>query len=489
MVVAAYLGNSAVADIYHVAYSAPNFVVELLALGAMGAATIPVFQDILHQRGEVALQSLYNRVATAVLCGLFVLLVLCETGASILARVLAPSFSPEKQDMTRKMLQIMLPAILFIGMLSLYSSVLNLKGDFKTAGLSHVIFNLSITMFAIVSMKLNNLSLLIYSYLISAALQWAVQFFAVRRTGMPCVLDFRFKDTDIRRILLLMLPIMLSCIATQFSPMAARALASGYEDGAVAALNYAYKLVMLPIGVVVGAVITAVFPRIAGAVQGDRGKLCSLSVGAYNLLLFILIPCTALMMFCSVPIINIAFERGAFTAVDTQRTAKMLMCYAPSILATGVVQLVNNEFFAFKNTKEPVLIGISCLAVGIGLSVFLASALGAFMIPAGFSIGLLLNAAFLCSRINHLQLGMVVMKKKNTIFFLVSFLIVSLLGIGVSWLFQHFIINQITLVRLGYLAICSLAIIGAYTLVAYKINALDIQEVIGLLKRSNRAET
>ena len=73
MLVASYLGTSAEADAYSIAYSVPTVVVEMLALGAIGSASIAVFQSVLQKDGKQRLNQLYSRVMAAILLALAVI--------------------------------------------------------------------------------------------------------------------------------------------------------------------------------------------------------------------------------------------------------------------------------------------------------------------------------------------------------------------------------------------------------------------------------
>ena len=141
MLVASYLGTSAEADAYSIAYSVPTVVVEMLALGAIGSASIAVFQSVLQKDGKQRLNQLYSRVMAAILLALAALLLLCELGAPLLTKLMAPSFSGEKMALTVSMVRSMLPAILFVGVLGLQKAALNLMGDFRSEGISNVVFN------------------------------------------------------------------------------------------------------------------------------------------------------------------------------------------------------------------------------------------------------------------------------------------------------------------------------------------------------------
>ena len=126
MLVASYLGTSAEADAYSIAYSVPTVVVEMLALGAIGSASIAVFQSVLQKDGKQRLNQLYSRVMAAILLALAALLLLCELGAPLLTKLMAPSFSGEKMALTVSMVRSMLPVILFVGVLGLQKAALNL---------------------------------------------------------------------------------------------------------------------------------------------------------------------------------------------------------------------------------------------------------------------------------------------------------------------------------------------------------------------------
>ena len=482
MLVASYLGTSVEADAYSIAYSVPTVVVEMLALGAIGSASIAVFQSVLQKDGENRLNQLYSRTMAAILLALVALLVLCELGAPVLTRLMAPSFSQEKMAITVGMVRSMLPAILFVGVLGLQKAALNLMGDFRSEGISNVVFNCAMVAGVVLAMWMDRIDILIHSFIAAAFLQWLVQYRRVRRAGLRPSLDLHLQDEDLRKIITLLIPIMFSTVVSQISPVAARAVASTCEDGSVAMLNYAYKVTMLPIGVFAGAIATASFPRISRYANESSPRLGELSAGVFRLSLLLFIPMVAIMMGGSVPIINIMFERGAFTASDTQETAKLLCAYAPTVLLTGLVQTLNNEFYAFKRTREPILVNCACVVGSILFSIPVAGICGAWGIPLSFSVGQMVNAIVLGSMANRLCPGMAKLPLRGGVACVAAFGVMCAATAGLSLFYTKVLYARGILLRLGCFGVFCCVLLAVYLLLVYKRNILGIRDTLRLFR-------
>lgn len=482
MLVASYLGTSAEADAYSIAYSVPTVVVEMLALGAIGSASIAVFQSVLQKDGKQRLNQLYSRVMAAILLALAALLLLCELGAPLLTKLMAPSFSGEKMALTVSMVRSMLPVILFVGVLGLQKAALNLMGDFRSEGISNVVFNCAMVAGVLFAARQDRIDILIHSFIAAAFLQWLVQFRSVRRVGLRPSPDLHLRDEDLHRIFVLLIPIMFSTVVSQISPVAARAVASTCEDGAVAMLNYAYKVTMLPIGVFGGAIATASFPRISRYANESSSKLGDLSAGVFRLSLLLFIPMVAVMMAGSVPIINIMFERGVFTAADTRETARLLCAYAPTVLLTGLVQTLNNEFYAFKRTREPILVNCACVAGSILLSIPVSGVCGAWGIPLSFSAGQLANAVALGVMADRLSPGMAKLPLRGAAVCAAAFGVMCAATAGVSLFYTRVLYERSILLRLGCFGVFGCVLMAAYLLLIYKGNVLGFRDTLRLFR-------
>ena len=82
-------------------------------------------------------------------------------------------------------------------------------------------------------------------------------------------------------------------------------------------------------------------------------------------LLFANLIAAVLLVVLAQPIVRLLFERGAFTAVSTQRAAWALVCLAPGLIAFSTVNVLVRSFYALGDTKTPMKISVVCLALNL----------------------------------------------------------------------------------------------------------------------------
>lgn len=480
MVTASYLGTTMTADAYATAYNVPNLIVELLALGSVSSAALPVFQEE-RQKGKQNLNKIYTELIISFIVILIVALLLCELFSTQLVKIMAPDYSEEKVALTRNMVVIMLPAILFIGLLGPQRAMLQVFEDFRTDGYSNIIFNSTMVGGAFVAMYLNRVDILMYSFLVAALLQWFVQSRNVKKNGITFIKTIDMTDKKLWSIWILMIPIMLNGICSLIMPVISRAIASGFEDGVVSAVNYSYKMIQLPIGVISGAIVSASYARITKYVNNDFEKLSVVSSSVLNLIIAVTVPIAILFAFLSSPIISIAFERGIFTSEATVITSSLLSGYAPCIVAIAIVNYISSEFYAFKNTKEPIIISAICLVIGTIIAVLSSKAVGSIMIPVGFSVGMIINAVVLAIRINRKHKGLAVISGRVGLFLVVVLGFIAVSYFAMTYYSNH-IIDSGFLSKFLYTGFVCGGMMIVYALIIWKTDCLNVRESLHIIR-------
>ena len=164
------------------------------------------------------------------------------------------------------------------------------------------------------------------------ALQWPV----LRREGFRYRPVLDFKDPELREVLRLMGPGTLGLAAVQINVFVNTYLATTSQQGAVSWLNYAFRLMYLPIGLFGVSIATAALPDICAPRRGGRHRRrCARTIsGALRLMLMLNVPATVGLIVLAQPIVALLLQRGRFTAHDTVATAAALMFYAPGCSAT-----------------------------------------------------------------------------------------------------------------------------------------------------------
>ncbi|MCW5208761.1 murein biosynthesis integral membrane protein MurJ, partial [Desulfobulbus sp. US1] len=202
--------------------------------------------------------------------------------------------------------------------------------------------------------------------LVGGLLQLMIQLPTLRKIG------FRFKprlnlgDPGLRRILWLMLPATIGLSATQINIFVNTNFAASCGEGSVSWLNYAFRMVQLPIGVFGVAFSIAAMPVLARhAAEKDLDGLRKTFASSLVMVFSLTIPATVGLILLSQPIIRLIFEHGAFTAADTLQTAQALTCYAYGLFAYSAVKIMVPVFYALKDTKYPVIASFLAVTANI----------------------------------------------------------------------------------------------------------------------------
>jgi putative peptidoglycan lipid II flippase len=173
-------------------------------------------------------------------------------------------------------------------------------------------------------------------------------------------------------------------------------LATGQGTGAVSWLNYAFRLMYLPIGLFGVSIGTAALPEISRrAAESDLAGVRRTVSEALRLMLMLTLPATVGLMVLARPIVALILERGSFGPGDTAATAAALVCYAPGLLGYSAVKIASPTFYALRDSRTPVIVSAVAIAVNVALNLALVRAVGVPGLALGTAIAASVNAGLL----------------------------------------------------------------------------------------------
>ena len=400
-------------DAFVVAFRIPNLLRDLFAEGALSAAFVTVFTEYNTNKGEEATWRLAGNVLVFFTLLISALTLIGIYWAEPLVNLLAPDFSlvAGKTELTVGLTRIMFPFLLFVSLGAVVMGMLNTKGKFFVPAMSSTFFNMgSIVGGLSLAWILPHfgqpaIAGMAWGTLIGGCLQLMMQLPTLFKVGFRLFLSFKPTDPGLRRILLLMLPATIGLSATQINIFVNTNFAASCVQGSVSWLNYAFRLVQLPIGVFGVALSIAVMPVLAKqAAQKDLTSLKETFTSSLVLVFSLAIPATAGLMMLAEPIIRLIFEHGAFSALDTIETADALAFYAVGLFAYSAIKVMVPVFYAIGNTKFPVIgsfIGVAANILTITLVIDFLQHRG---IALSTSCAMILNFLFL-SLILYRKLG------------------------------------------------------------------------------------
>ncbi|HER62631.1 MAG TPA: murein biosynthesis integral membrane protein MurJ [Desulfobacteraceae bacterium] len=351
-------------DAFVVAFRIPNLLRDLFGEGALSAAFVTVFSDYDTNRGQKATWELANTVLTFFLLLLSLITLAGIYFADPIVNLLADDFQlvEGKTALTVQLTRIMFPFLIFVSLAAVVMGILNTRNRFFIPALSSSFFNLGSIVggvsLALLFPKIGQPAIagMAWGTLIGGMLQLLIQLPTLYRFGFSFRPRINFRDPGLRRILLLMLPATIGLSATQINIFVNTNFAASCAEGSVSWLNYAFRLVQLPIGIFGVAFSIAVMPILGRhAAQKDFQGLQETFNSSLIMVLSLTIPATAGLILLAQPIIRLIFEHGAFTGFDTLRTAEALTYYAYGLFAYSAVKVMVPVFYALGETRFPVI--------------------------------------------------------------------------------------------------------------------------------------
>lgn len=373
MIIGARFGTSAELDAYQAAFRVPDLLFQLIAGGALGSAFIPVFTGALARRDLPGAWRLFSGVTNLVL----ILLTALAAGMALVApwlvrTVLAPGFTPAQQALTAELVRWMLVSTVIFGVSGIIMGVLNSFQHFLLPALAPVLYNLSIIAGAWFLAPRYGVFGLVLGVVVGAALHLDVQMLGLWWYGARYTPTLGLRDPKVREVARLMGPRVLGLAAVQVNFWVNTLLASSLPTGSLAALNYAWLLMLLPQGIVAQGVATAAFPTFASLqAQGRWGELRTTVTTTLRGILFLAIPAAVGLLTWRTPLVRLLLERGEFTAQSTALTTAALAFYSIGLIGHSAVEILARAFYALHDTRTPVIVGVSTMALNVVLSLLL----------------------------------------------------------------------------------------------------------------------
>jgi putative peptidoglycan lipid II flippase len=412
---AAYFGISGAMSAFTIAFQVPNLIRSLFADAAIQAAFVPVFMEHL-QRGDkreaFRLASTLIFLVGVVLMGITVLFVL-------IAPYVVPLFfgSDVPQDLTVALSQLMFPILVMLGVTGMVVGILNSYDRFGAFAISPFFWNVAIIVVLVALTPLFEGQDRIYAYaigvLVGTALQLAIPAWDLRNTPFRLEWSFDWRSIEVRRVLLLMLPVTLSLGLINFNLLINSIFGSLISVEAPAAIDKAFRIYMLPQGIFSVAVTTVVFPTLARlAARREYDDLRATMASGTRQILLLLVPAMAAMLVLSEPMIRLVYERGEFSPQDTEVVATALFWFAFSLPFNGLFLLLSRTFFSLQRPWVPTAISGMNLVITVIAAAVLYSPFGVGGIVAATGIAtaasVLAQMVVLRGQLGRLELGRLV---------------------------------------------------------------------------------
>ncbi len=349
-------------DVYFAAFVLPDTIFQLLVIGAVSAAFIPIFQEHLD-RGKEEARYLSNAALTtigSILAGITVLLIIfARPVAGLMAH-----YSPEKLDLMANLIRIMSLAQLLFTLSAFLTGILQSQRRFLIPAIAPLLYNLG----TIIGIYFFSPTLGIYSaalgVVFGAFLHVLVQIPLVKHLGFSPKLVFKSRHPGVVTMLRLMPPRALALGLDQIERWVAVNLTSLLTAGSLSIFNFARQLYALPVSLFGVSLSQASFPALSDeAASKDLSKFRETLGKSLSQIFFFALPASVLVLVLRIPLVRLAFGARSFPWEATLLTAHALAFLSLSIAPLAVSQVLTRAFHALKDTRRPLYVGAFTMVV------------------------------------------------------------------------------------------------------------------------------
>src|SRR6266511_1442248 len=400
IVAAYYFGAAGKINAFTVAFQVPNLVRSLVADAALSSAFVPVFSELLEKGERKRAWRVASTLFWLMLLGLGALTAIFIVIAPL---VIAPFGQPGgDEQLAIALSRILFPIVVLLGISGVIVGILNSYEQFTVPALTPVFWNLAIIAGLVLGVpQADSIDAKLYVYAISIVIGTVIQVLLplpwLRGLDgrLQVVIDWR--DPAVRRVFVLMVPVTIGLGLINFNLVVNTLFASRFIDPNIApkAIDYAFRIYMLPQGMFSVAVATVLFPRLSRlAAREELDEFRHTVALGLRQIAFTLVPASVVSAVLAEPIVRLIYQRGAFDPDQTPVVAGALAAFSLGLTFNGAMLMLNRSFFSLQTPWTPTAIALGNLA----LNTVLAAALyrvGTWGIPLATSLANIAGTAAL----------------------------------------------------------------------------------------------
>lgn len=381
LVLASSYGASMYSDAYITAINIPVVIFTIIGT-TLSTVLIPMYFEVRENEGDTASLKFINNIFNIVIVICTFLAIIGFIFAEELVKLFAIGFKDETLIVTVKYTKIIIIGIIFTGLSYVMSAYLQIKDKFIIPGLVTVPRNMAIIISIIMSVNINP-DIMIWGALIGSLLEFLFQIPFAYKNGYRYKPYFNLRESYIKKILVLITPVLIGVAVNQINVMVDKTLASTLVEGSISALNYANKLNGFVIGIFITSVAAVIYPTLSRLLsKKNNEEFIKYVSSSINSVIVLIIPISIGAIVLADPIVRLLFQRGEFNLAAVKMTSIALVMYSIGMTAAGLRDLLNRVFYSLKDTKTPMVNG----AMSMGMNIILNFILVKYFKIAGLAL-------------------------------------------------------------------------------------------------------
>jgi len=374
-------------DIFWAAFTIPDMLFMIVVAGSINAAIIPIFSEILHKKGQEALDKFFNNLSIIISWTVIIIASILFVFTPQLTGLIIGSESIQNMlsfsnrigvddfNLFVNLTRIMMISPVLLSISTLLTGYLQSRKKFFITSLSPLFYDLAMILGPIifVAYMKNGVYGIAWSAVLGSLAHFLVQIPTFKKyyKGKFSLSLSTFKnaihDSQVWRTIKLAVPRTISIVGEQINVVVNTLISFSLAPGALSAYKFALSLHMFPINIIGSAIAQVSLPNLAENCEDSKkfGEILNKSI---QFSLFLVLPIVSVFLILRFPIVRLAYGTGAFDWRATIITAWCLVLLSLSIIGQTITQILLRAFYAIKETWLPLLAVAICIVINIALA-------------------------------------------------------------------------------------------------------------------------
>ncbi len=371
IIIAAKFGATMERDAYFAAVVVPGYISAVL-LGSLTLTFVPIFIEYETKKSKTEAWIVASIFTNLTFLVLFAISCIGFIFAKQLISVTAPGFKGVQLSLTVGLLQIILPSIVFGGLTNLLSSIYYAEHRFLRPAIIPIINAILMLLFVVLFSDYWGIRSLAFGYLFGTFVSFLIVVPILFKEGRYN-LSFDFSNEGVKQVIRVMAPLVLAGLFYRAGTLIQRMIASTLPTGSISYLGYATRITDILGGIATLGISTTIFPVMARSwTENDLAKVREYFAKGIRIIMLITFPIAMVFVVLRVPIIQVVFERGAFTHETTLAVANVLMIFMVYFVCTGLGNVIGKGFYISQRTKLLAFLGVTQTILYFGYAYILA---------------------------------------------------------------------------------------------------------------------
>lgn len=382
---ARFFGASKELDVFWAAFTLPDIIFNIVAVGSINAALIPLFSEKLEgkasetARGGKNLSTFFARVLNFMILIFVILGILVFIFAPQLSEIIADggfgfadsSFTADDIQLMTKLTRIMIFSPIVLGVSSVYSAGIQTNKRFIIPSLAPLFYNIGIVGGSVILVKYAGMGVegLAWSVWLGAILHLLIQVPTALKLGLKFnPLEGLYSKT-VSKAVKLSLPRVFGLMGEQITILVNTVIAVGLGAGALSSFKYGSSLHLLPIQLIGSTIAIAALPTLSieynKLKKGEKSDFSVILSKSMQQVMFFIMPAVIFTVVLRLPIVRLVLGAGEFSWRATVVTSWVLALFSFAIFGEALLGLIVRAYYAMQDTITPVITSFISLAVNI----------------------------------------------------------------------------------------------------------------------------